>query len=106
MKNWGTHEHGLEAVKCRLLDSRPAPNLTFSKKVQQGGSNNCEVVYILAIIVAQTKEQLYMLDTGGSGPLKNGCKLGQVHTDLVMANYVAQVVDLAIKKCTFLHLCT
>ena len=55
-KDWRTHEHGLEAVKCRLLDSRPAPNLTFSKKVQQGGSNMHEMVHILAIVVAQTKE--------------------------------------------------
>ena len=65
-----------------------------------------EVVHILAIVVAQTKELPYMLVTGGCGPLTNGCKLGQIRTDLAMANYVAQVVDLALKKCTFLHLCT
>ena len=65
-----------------------------------------KVVHILAIVVAQTKELLYMSDTGGCGPLTNGCKLGWVHMDLAMANYVAQVVDLALKKCTFLHLCT
>ena len=88
MKDWGTHEHGLEAVKCRLLDSRPAPNLTFSKKVRQEGSNMHEVVHILAIIVAQTKELLYMSDTGGCEPLTNGHKLGQVRADLAMANYV------------------
>ena len=29
-----------------------------------------------------------------------------LHADLAMANYVAQVIDLALKKCTFLHLCT
>ena len=43
-----------------------------------------------------------MLDTGGCGPLINSRKLGLVHTDLAIANYVAQVVDLALKKCTFL----
>ena len=64
------------------------------------------MVHILAIVVAQTKELLYMLDTGGCGPFMNGCQLGQVHADLAMANYVAQVIDLALKKCTFLHLRT
>ena len=86
MKDWGTHEHGLEAVKCKLLNSRPAPNLTFTKK---GGLNTHKIVYILAIVVAQTKELLYILDTGGCGPLINGHQLGRVHTDLAMANYVA-----------------
>ena len=66
----------------------------------------CEVVYILAIVVAQTKALLYISDTGGFRPLKNGCKLSWVHTDLAMANYVAQIVDLALKKRTFLYLCT
>ena len=65
-----------------------------------------EVVYILAIVVAQTKELLYTLDTGGCGPLINDCKLGWVCVDLAMANYVAQVVDLALKKRIFLHLHT
>ena len=65
-----------------------------------------KVVYILAVVVAQTKELLYISDTGGCGPLTNGSKLGWVHTDLAMANYIAQVVDLALKKRTFLHLCT
>ena len=46
-----------------------------------------------------------MLDTGGCGPFTNGRQLGRVCTDLAMANYVAQVIDLALKKCTFLHLC-
>ena len=104
-KDWRTHEHGLEAVKCRLLDSRPALNLTFSKKVRQRGSNTCKMVHILAIVVAQTKELLYMSDTGGCRPFKNGYKLCWVHADLAMANYVAQVVDLALKKCAFLYLC-
>ena len=31
-------------------------------------------------------------------------KLGQVREDLAMANYVAQVVDLALKKHAFLYL--
>ena len=65
-----------------------------------------EMVHILAIVVAQTKELLYMSDTGGCGPFTNGHQLGWVHTDLAMANYVAQVIDLALKKCIFLHLCT
>ena len=63
-----------------------------------------EVFHILAIVVAQTKELLYMSDTGGCRPFKNGHKLGWVYADLAMANYVAQVVDLALKKCTFFHL--
>ena len=105
-KDLRTHEHGLEAVKCRLLDRRPAPNLTFSKKVQQGVSNTCEIVHILAIVVAQAKELLYILVTGRCEPFMNGHQLGRVQVDLAMANYVAQVIDLALKKCTFLHLCT
>ena len=48
-----------------------------------------EVVYILAMVVAQTKELQYILDTGGCGPLTNGCKLGQIRSDVAMANYVA-----------------
>ena len=64
------------------------------------------MVHILAIVVAQAKELLYTLDTGGCGPFTNGRQLGQVHMDLVMANYVAQVIDLTLKKCTFLHLRT
>ena len=82
------------------------PNLTFPKKVQQGGSKTHEMVHILAIVVAQAKELLYMSDTSGCGPFTNGHQLGRVHTDLAMANYVAQVINLALKKCTFLHLCT
>ena len=65
-----------------------------------------EMVYILAIVVAQTKELLYMSDTSGRGPLTNGCQLGKVHVDLAMANDIAQAIDLALKKCTFLHLHT
>ena len=34
MKDWRTHKHNLEVVKCRLLDSKPASNLIFLKKVQ------------------------------------------------------------------------
>ena len=105
-KDWTTHEHGLEADKYRLLNSRPAPDLTFSKKVQQGGSNMHEMVHILAIVVAQTKKLLYMSDTSRRGPFKNSHQLGQVHADLAMANYVAHVIDLALKKCIFLYLCT
>ena len=37
-----------------------------------------KVVNILAIVVAQTKELLYISDTGGCGPLTNNHKLGQV----------------------------
>ena len=55
MKDWRTCEHGLEVFKCRLLNSRPAPNLTFLKKVRQGGSDTHEIFYILAIVVAKTK---------------------------------------------------
>ena len=29
----GTHEHSLEAIKCKLLNSTSVPNLTFLKKV-------------------------------------------------------------------------
>ena len=104
-KDWWTCKHGLKAVKCRLFDSRPTPNLTFLKKVQQGGSKMHEMVYILAIVVAQAKELLYISNTSGCGPLTNGRQLGRVHMDLAMANYVAQVIKLALKKCTFLHLC-
>ena len=63
------------------------------------------MVYILAIVVVKPKKLLYMSDTGGCWPLKNDHKLGKVHTDLAMASYMAQVVDLTLKKCTFLHLC-
>ena len=104
-KDWGTCECSLETVKCRLLNSRKAQNLTFPKKVQQRGSNMCEVVHILAIVVAPTKELLHMSDTGRSRPLTNSWKLGWVHADLAIANYVVQVVDLTVKKYTFLHLC-
>ena len=65
-----------------------------------------KVVHILAIVAAQTKELLYMSDTGGCWPLTNGCKLGWVRADLAMANYVAQPFNLTLKKCTFLHLHT
>ena len=64
------------------------------------------MVHILAIVVAQTKELLYISDTSGRVPLINSNQLGQVHIDLAMANYVAQVIDLALNKCTFLHLYT
>ena len=104
-KDCRTPEHGLEAVKCRLLNSRPAPNLNFLKKVRQGGSNTRKMVHILAIVVAQTKELLYMSDASGRGPFKNGHQLGCVYMDLAMANYVAQVISLTLKKCTFLYLC-
>ena len=106
MKDWRTAKHGLKAVKCRLFDSRPVLNLTFPKKVQQGGSNTCKMTHILAIVVAKTKELLYISDTGVCGPFKNGHRLSWVHMDLAMANYVAQVIDLALKKCTLLHLQT
>ena len=82
------------------------PNLTFVKKFQQGGSDICKMVHILAIVVAKTNELLYISDTGGCGPFTNGCQLGWVRMDLAMANYVAQVINLALKKCTFLHLRT
>ena len=104
MKDWRTRKHGLKVVKCRLFDRRPAPNLTFPKRVRQGGSNTCKIAHILAIVVAQAKELLYILDTGGCGPFMNGHQLGQVHTDLAMANCVAQVINFALKKCIFLHL--
>ena len=106
MKDWRTHKRGLEAIKCRLLDSRPSPNLTFLKKVRQGGSNTCKMVHILAILVVQAKELLYISDTGGCGPFTNGRQLGWIRMDLAMANYVTQVIDLTLKKCTFLHLGT
>ena len=64
------------------------PNLTFPKKVRQGGSKTREMVHMLAIVVAQTKELLYMSDKSGYGPFTNGHQLGRVHTDLDMANYV------------------
>ena len=32
----------------------------------------CEMVHILAIVVAQAKELLYISDTGGCGPFVNG----------------------------------
>ena len=65
-----------------------------------------KIVYILAIVVAQAKELLYISDTSGCGPFTNDRQLGQVHMDLAMANYVVQVIDLTLKKCTFLHLHT
>ena len=88
-KDWRTFKHGLKAIKCRLFDSRPAPNLTFLKKVRQGGSNTPEIVHILAIIVAQATELLYISDTGRYGPFTNGYQFGRVCTDLAMATYVA-----------------
>ena len=63
------------------------------------------MVHVLAIVVIQTKKLLYMLDTSGCEPFTNGRQLGQVRMDLDMANYVAQVVYLAVKKCIFLYLC-
>ena len=65
-----------------------------------------EAVHILAIVVAQTKELLYMSDTSGCGLLTNGRKLGRVCMDLAMANYMAQVADLALKQHVFLNLRT
>ena len=65
----------------------------------------CEMVHILAIVVTQAKELLYMSDTSGCRPFMNGHQLGQVRMDLAIANYVAQVIDLTLKKCTFLYLC-
>ena len=103
-KDWRTHECSLEAIKCKLLNSRPAINLTFSKKFRQGGSNTHKMVYILALVVAQAQELLYMLDASRRGPFINGHQLGWVCMDLAMANYAAQVIDLALKKCIFLHL--
>ena len=47
-----------------------------------------------------------MSHTRGGRPLTDGRQLGWVCSDLAMANYVAQVIDLALKKCTFLHLRT
>ena len=61
---------------------------------------------MLAIVVVQTKELQYISDTSGSGPLTNSRKLGRVCADLAIANYVGQVVKLAMKKRTFLHLST
>ena len=65
-----------------------------------------EIVHVLAIVVAQTKELLYMSDTSEGVPLTNGCQLIQIHTDLAVTNYVAQVINLALRKYIFLHLCT
>ena len=99
---------GLEdslAQSCRILNSIPALNLTFPKKVRQGGSSTHEVVHILTIVVTQTKELLYISDTGRRGPFTNSRQLGWVCVDLAMANYVAQVIDLTLKKCIFLYLC-
>ena len=48
-----------------------------------------KMVHILALVVEQGKELLYMLDTGGCGPFTNGHHLGRVRADLAMANYVA-----------------
>ena len=47
-----------------------------------------------------------MSDTSGHRPFTNDCQLGQVYGDLTMANYGAQVINLALKKCTFLKICT
>ena len=62
-----------------------------------------KMVHILAIVVAPAKELLYISDTGGCGPFVNGHQLGWVCTDLAMANYMAQVINFPLKKCTFLH---
>ena len=70
------------------------------------GSDTHEIVHMLAKVVAQTKELLYISDTSGCGPFMNGHQLGWVHTDLAIANYVAQIIDLTLKKCIFLHLRT
>ena len=72
-------------------NSRPVPNLTFSKKVGKGGSNICVMVHILALVITQTKK-LYISDTNRCRPFTNGCQLGWVHADLAMANYMAQVI--------------
>ena len=66
----------------------------------------CEMAHILAIVVVQTKELLSISDTIGRGSFKNGHQFGWVHKDLAMANYVSQVIDLALKKCILLHLHT
>ena len=47
-----------------------------------------------------------MSDANGCGTFTNGGQLGWVCMDLAMANYMAQVIYLALKKCTFLHLRT
>ena len=65
----------------------------------------CEMVLILAIVVAQTKELLYVSDTGRCGLFMDGHQLGWVCIDLAMANYVAQVIGLALKKCIFFYPC-
>ena len=96
-EDWRICKHGLKAIKCKLFNSRPTPNLTFLKKVRQRGSNIHKMVHILAIVVAQTKELLYILDTNKCRPLTNSRQLGQVLADLAMANYVAQAIDLALK---------
>ena len=62
------------------------------------------MVQMLAIVVAQANKLLYVSETGRRGLFTNGCQLGQVHADLAIANYMAQAIDLALKKCTFLHL--
>ena len=43
-----------------------------------------------------------MSDISGGGPLTNGHQLGWICADLDVTNYVAQVIDLTLKKCTFL----
>ena len=42
-----------------------------------------------------------MSDTSGCGPFTNGHQFGWVCVDLAMANYVAQVIDIAPEKCIF-----
>ena len=65
-----------------------------------------EMVHILAIVVAQTMKLLNISDTSGHGPFTNSHQLGQVCIELAIAKYVAQVINLALKKCIFLYLCT
>ena len=82
-------------MQTTLEQTSAKPDL--SKEGPIRGKNTCKVVHILAIVVVQTKELLYISDIGGCGPLTNGHKLGRVHADLAMANYMAQVVNLALK---------
>ena len=66
----------------------------------------CKMVHILAIVVAQTKKLLDISDASGCGPFTIDCQFGWLRADLAMANYMAQVIDLALNKCIFLYLLT
>ena len=50
----------------------------FEEGPTRGKQYMHEMVHILAIVVAQTKELLYISDTGGRGPFTNGHQLGWV----------------------------